>query len=461
MASFLDQLTSMHDVFSSYGDKISKLDDAVKVLGNMEKEVGKLSKALGDMPTDKLKTLGKNIDTLYTRIDKFWKALDDAFKPVIENLYEPISFVFTAIFRLFDVFVTWLEQNKETITGFISIVAEFIGILFIPFQALKFVLAELFLILTDFAKPLTENQSLLDLLLIAVSSLATAFLIFGAYQKAVTLITWGLTAATTAYKVAQTLLNASLLANPVTWVIGLILALIAVIGYVIYRTDGWGKQWDVVMKFVSAVAQMAWDKIYLAWLVMEHSLLTGFDNVKKAWFGLQSLWDEEGAAEGLEKMAKSQAGRVDGIKEAMAKSAISAAAYDATNLTWELSLNEKTFSDLISDAKSSVAELGLSDLFGSVRTPDLMHVGSMSGSGISAAGGLIGDEEQLSSEIVNPSNIATGGRSAYENGTVLHVGNLIENLYIEHNDFEGSVENMQEQVTDALINALRRAQVAY
>jgi hypothetical protein len=139
---------------------------------------------------------------------------------------------------------------------------------------------------------------------------------------------------------AQTFLNAALWSNPITWVVAGIIALIAVIGYVVYKTDGWGKQWDSLIKFFKFSWSAFKDYFYLVWLNIQDTFMTGIELIEKGWYHLKSLWDKEGAAAGLSKINNQQNLRAAEI--AKAKGVLDSDLKSASNsLTWDLKWNDK------------------------------------------------------------------------------------------------------------------------
>lgn len=161
---------------------------------------------------------------------------------------------------------------------------------------------------------------------------AQAF-IYGAVTRSVTFFT-------NLWAGAQAFLNASLWANPITWVVAGIIALIAVIGYVIYKTDGWGKQWDSIIKFFKHSWAAFKDYFYLVWLELQDSFMTGLELIEKGWYKLKMLWDKEGANEGLNKISNQQSQRAAEI--AKARGVLQSDVEAANNaLKWELKWNDK------------------------------------------------------------------------------------------------------------------------
>lgn len=155
---------------------------------------------------------------------------------------------------------------------------------------------------------------------------------------------------TQAWTSVQKILNMTFWANPITWVIAAIIALIAVIGYVIYKTDGWGKQWDSIVKFFKYSWESFKDYFHLKWLQIQDGFMTGIEFMEKGWYRLKSLWDEEGAAAGLARINEQQNTRAAEI--AKAKGVLDKdLAMAAESLKWELKWNDKSISSITGDLK--------------------------------------------------------------------------------------------------------------
>lgn len=210
--------------------------------------------------------------------------------------------------------------------------------------------------------------------------------LYGAITKSVTFFT-------NLFSIAQWKLNLAFLANPITWVIAGIIALIGVIAYVIAKTDGWGKQWDSIIKFFKFSWEAFKGHFHLIWLTVQDSFLTGIEFMMKAWYKLKSLWDEDGAAAGLKSISDQQSLRAAEIIKARnlqgenLKNAQGA-------LKWELSWNDKSLGDITGDLKK---KLGLGAAPGSSAAGAAAP--GASGAANYAGMGLGGDAKAKSSDI--------------------------------------------------------------
>jgi hypothetical protein len=137
--------------------------------------------------------------------------------------------------------------------------------------------------------------------------------------------------------------------NPIMWIV----ALIAIIGYVVYAVDGWGKQWDSLMKTLKFGIKSFADYFNITWLVFKDAFMTGLEFIEKGWYKLKSLWDKEGAGASLSKINDEQNKRADEI--AKAKGVLGSdlkATKDA--LKWELGWSGKGLGTITGDLKHAL-----------------------------------------------------------------------------------------------------------
>ncbi|WP_343530843.1 tape measure protein [Pedobacter sp.] len=105
---------------------------------------------------------------------------------------------------------------------------------------------------------------------IIIGSLAAALLIFNAYTELAA--------------IAQNKLSLAFLKNPVVWVIAAIIALIAAIAYVIYKTDGWGKAWQHTINAGRYIWQAFCAAGQLQWDIMVNGIMIGLNLIKRGWY---------------------------------------------------------------------------------------------------------------------------------------------------------------------------------
>lgn len=173
--------------------------------------------------------------------------------------------------------------------------------------------------------------------------------LFGLFGKAIGFVTsaeklhtvWAgaVKAATVAWTGVQWLLNASLWGCPVTWIVAGITALIAVITVCVTKVEGWGKQWDSVVKFMKLTGKLFVETIKYEFSTMVNGIMIGLDYIKLGWYKFKKAVGLGDKAEN-EAMISQISGDIDSRKKAIVDGAknLKNLAQDAGKaLTWELS----------------------------------------------------------------------------------------------------------------------------
>lgn len=173
--------------------------------------------------------------------------------------------------------------------------------------------------------------------------------LFGLFGKAIGFVTsaeklhtvWAgaVKAATVAWTGVQWLLNASLWGCPVTWIVAGITALIAVITVCVTKVEGWGKQWDSVVKFMKLTGKLFVETIKYEFSTMVNGIMIGLDYIKLGWYKFKKAVGLGDKAEN-EAMISQISGDIDSRKKAIVDGAknLKNLAQDAgSSLSWELS----------------------------------------------------------------------------------------------------------------------------
>lgn len=266
----------------------------------------------------------------------------------------------------------------------------------------------------------------------------------------------GITAAIVAYKVvmgivtiatgvwtaAQWLLNAALTANPIGLIIAGVVALIALIAFLIIKIDGWGKTWDNVIKFCTLVFDSFKANLQLKWQQIQDVFMTGLETIEKGWYKLQSLWNEDAANAGLSKLESQRNARAKEIADTQKK------IKDINNQikgldVIQLKMNDTSFSDVANSLKS---KLGIS----------APSVPGTTTSGVAGTGGLMGGGTGSNAGKDTANSIATGGSKTTH--ITINLGELVGSININKNGFRESAENMRDIVLDEMTRVLSMAQ---
>ncbi len=265
------------------------------------------------------------------------------------------------------------------------------------------------------------------------ASIQTA--VYSAYQKSAAFFT-------ALFSAEQWALNTAFLANPITWVIASIIALIAIIGYVIYTTDGWGKQWDSLVKFFKFSWDGFKDYFMLKWLLIQNDFMTGIEYIKKGWYNLKSLWDEDGANASLAQINDQQNARAaeiakqKGVLETDLKSAKDA-------LTWELKGNGKGLDTITGDIKK---KLGIKDTpTVSPLMPKATGATKADFAGLGGAGkdGKSGAKDKADS-------INSGGQKSI----IINIGKQIEKLEMHVTNATETADQLEYAIREGLRRAM-------
>lgn len=270
-------------------------------------------------------------------------------------------------------------------------------------------------------------------------------LIIGVTAALVTyqVVTGLITVATGLWTAAQWLLNAALTANPVGLIIAGVVALIALIAFLIIKIDGWGDTWDNVIKLCTLVFDSFKSNLQLKWLQIQDFFMKGLETIEKGWYKLQSLWNEDAANAGLAKLESQRNERAKEIAEVKGK--IDDINNQISNLdAIQLKVNDTSFSDVANRLKN---KLGISSP--GIPGTDMTPGGGTGGSGGNGSGGSKAGKDTANS-------IATGGSKTTH--ITINLGELVGTININKNGFRESTKDMEDQVLDAMTRVLSMSQ---
>lgn len=145
---------------------------------------------------------------------------------------------------------------------------------------------------------------------------------------------------------------------------------------------------------------------------MQNSFLIGIELIKGGWYQLKKLWDKDGAQAGLAGINEQQNARAAEI--AKARGVLQSDLKNAQNsLTWQLQLNDKSFSSFQSDIKK---KLGL----GGTKGIDAVTENAPPGLGKVEYGKLNGDNDTKAK--------ADGINSGGQRSIIINIGKQIEKI---------------------------------
>lgn len=282
---------------------------------------------------------------------------------------------------------------------------------------------------------------------LAVFSLAALQVVISAMKSALVayeIVVFAVRNATSLWAAAQWLINVAMTANPVGLVIAAIVALIAVIAFVILKTEGWGETWDNVIKFCSLVFDKFKTNLELKWLQIKDTFMSGLEVIERGWYKLQSLWNEDAANAGLAKLESQQNERAKEIANVKGKIDDLNKQIDDLDI-WQVKMNDTSFSDIANRIKN---KLGISAPGIPGTDGGAGGLGGLNGGGSGGAGSTVGGD--------TANSIATGGSKTTH--ITINLGELVGTINISKNGFRESAENMRDMIIDELTRALTMAQ---
>lgn len=246
--------------------------------------------------------------------------------------------------------------------------------------------------------------------------------------------------ATSLWTAAQWLLNVALNANPIGLIIAGVVALIALIAFLIIKVDGWGETWDNVLTMCKLGFELFKTAVALIWLKVQDAFLTGFEVIEKGWYKVQSLWNSDAANAGLAKLEAGRNARAKEIADTQGK-LIDLAKQMSEMEVFKLRMNDTSFSDVANGLKSKLGIVSAS-------IPGMSGYGSGGGTGTGDTGGTGGAGE--SGKAAN--SISTGGSKTTH--ITLNLGNLVQTMTINSGDIKEGAQKVRDIVQDELARAL-------
>ena len=243
------------------------------------------------------------------------------------------------------------------------------------------------------------------------------------------------------WNAAQAAFNTTMWANPITWIIAAIIALIAAISYVIYKTDGWGALWSNLMSFFHNSWMFFKESFIVAWLIVQDKFMTGIELIERGWYRVKALWDKEGADAGLAKLNNEASKRAEELATAKNKlgeyNALGVAALQnaSGSLHWN---SQRGLGDIVTGLKDKLGING--NKIEPSKTPGTNPTG----------------KEGLNTGSGSPVEaIATGGT---RNTTVnINFRNMVENIVFD-GGMKESRGDLEKQVTEIFMRVLGMAQ---
>lgn len=240
--------------------------------------------------------------------------------------------------------------------------------------------------------------------------------------------------------IVQGILNVVMAMNPIVLIIAAIIALIAAIVWVISCTEGWSETWHNTMEYLKLTFSQLGSWLRLKWLEISDFLLSGFETIEKGWYRLQSLWDKNSAADGLERIRESRdrrAAEIASAKDKVGELAEARRGIEVWQVKWKG--KEKTSAPKISDL---LKPSSMQTIMESVNSA------SGNGNGSGDLGGQLGK---------STSAIATGGTRSTEINITL--GNMIESV-VFNGGFEENRDDLERKLAESMYRILGMAEAS-
>lgn len=239
--------------------------------------------------------------------------------------------------------------------------------------------------------------------------------------------------------------NAAMLANPVTWIVAGVIALIAVIAFLIIKVDGWGEMWQHTVNGAKLLFQAFTESAKFYFNTMINGLMIGLNKIKQGWYEFKEAVGIGDSTENQNMLAQIQAD-TDARKKAIT---------DGAKNIVDLGLQAK---DEFAKAAGSLKfnDTGLSDVVGGMKktlgieTPGVpgMSGGDGTGGGTGTGGGKAGKD--------TANSIATGGsKTTHITVQIAEMGNDMK-IYVD--SVKEGAENIRDIVLEYMTRALTMAQ---
>lgn len=231
--------------------------------------------------------------------------------------------------------------------------------------------------------------------------------------------------------------NLAFLANPITWIIVGIIALIAIIAYCIVGVSGWGKAWEYTVQGMKYSWEAFVENFQLLWTVAKNTFMAGIDACKLAWYKFKEavgLGDSTENQAMINKIQNDLQERAKSVTEGYKKAnEAGEKAKEAFGKAWD-SLEFKSFKEV---KDGLMGKLG-------------MKTESSPAPGVSP---IMGETTATTGEgTKTKDNIVSGGtRQTHIN---IQIGNVGTDTKVYVSSVREGVENFGEMVKEELLRAI-------
>lgn len=406
---------------------VTKAFESVKLHSFFQKVVFKASVMFKSLKLGAFfKKAADKATSLFSKIDEIsgipiQERLAAIGNSIEESLFAPVD---NKVSMLFDNVLTFFEVHKKSVEEFCSIIGGAVSLILDPIIAL---FNSVLSVANEFINKVREGNPVFTGLAIVIGSLAAVIAVYNAIQSIAGIFA-------TIWSIAQGKLNLALLANPITWIIAGIIALIAIISYVVYATEGWGETWDNLVTYLKLGMEAFVAYFQDKWMEFENSFLSGLELIEKGWYKIQSLWDKDEANNGLAQLQEQQNKRSKEVAAAHNKYEELTQQMESIKI-WQVRGNGKTPKDFMGEMKNK---------FG-VNTA-LQE---------SANGGVRKTEQTATTQAATTEAISSGGTRI--SNISIQFKNLVENIIFQGTTSENRHE-IERNLAESMFRVLNMAQ---
>lgn len=260
-------------------------------------------------------------------------------------------------------------------------------------------------------------------------------------QKMLALWTGIVGTATKVWTGVQWLLNTAFWANPITWIVAGVIALIGAITWVVTSTEGWGKAWDHTVNSAKLIFKAFVEGIKANFNTVVNGIMIGINAIKVGWIKFKEslgIGDSNENQTLLAKIQQDTEARKKSIIEGQKK--VAGLAMQAVGEQFAAINSIKLKDKKSSDSSSGISIPGL---------PGSQNSNASSGAGNNTTSGEGAKTNQA---------IATGGTK--HNYITINLKDMVgvQNFYGKMS--KDSTDEMSQQTLDAFLRMLAMAQTA-
>ena len=265
----------------------------------------------------------------------------------------------------------------------------------------------------------------------------------GPLLQPVAVIMGGLAIGLLAVAAAQWVVNLAFLANPITWIIAGVVALIGVIIYLISKISGWGEAWKIVVNNAKLNWEVFTSGSELLWDGMINSFMIGLNKIKEGWYKFKNavgIGDESENNEALTDIAANTQKRIDEIAKSKKD-------FDAKSLA--LDKGRKNPLDVMSWNKDSK----ISDVTDKLKA-------TLGLNNLNKPGGILGEKtkkDTAKNGLKTKSKTASDGivsGGSKQTHIVININKLNEKIEIITNNLKEGASEVEDKMNEVLLRVL-------